>query len=581
MRSNLYFINKKVSINILFLIPFTILLFIFTFTSSKNVYSRDWRENHYGAFLSSQIARANMDIENSAYFSKMVFDKNEDSPALAIMAIEALASNGQIGDAIKITNNMKNIDSIALALYLKSIHHLNEGNYEALKLSLTKVSPNGIDSYIIPILQAWASAGLRNHEESIRHLNNQADKGILSPIYDYHLALINDWVGEYTSAKQKYEDAITRSNTPNAKLFISASSFFERRQLYELRDLVDKKFEKTMPDSSELLIFETKKNKFNPSRPLVTNIREGIAETFLNTSEILYNEGLVTQALIYSQIAFFLNRDLDNAKLILGNIFKANQNYDRAIKYYKSIKDDSYLSIKSKIAIAKCLSEMQKSHEAISSLEYSGDQYKDNYNYLKTIAEIYYDIKDFKNSTQYYEKIFSKIPKMEERHWPLLYASGIALERDNRWEQAEEKFKQALAFSPDQPLILNYLAYSWIDQGRKLDLAMTMIKKALEGRPNDGYIVDSLGWAYYQVGEYHSAVENLEKAVELVSGDAIIIDHLGDALFYSGRKIEAKFQWKRALEFDPQEDLILQLNNKIKGLSIPKPGVKAPSSKNM
>ena len=581
MRSNLYFISKKVSINILFLIPFTILLFIFIFTSSKNVYSRDWRENHYGAFLSSQIARANMDIENSAYFSKMVFDKNEDSPALAIMAIEALASNGQIGDAIKITNNMKNIDSIALALYLKSIHHLNEGNYEALKLSLTKVSPNGIDSYIIPILQAWASAGLRNHEESLRHLNNQADKGILSPIYDYHLALINDWVGEYTSAKQKYEDAITRSNTPNAKLFISASSFFERRQLYKLRDLVDKKFEKTMPDSSELLIFETKKNKFNPSKPLVTNIREGIAETFLNTSEILYNEGLVTQALIYSQIAFFLNRDLDNAKLILGNIFKANQNYDRAIKYYKSIKDDSYLSIKSKIAIAKCLSEMQKSHEAISSLEYSGDQYKGNYNYLKTIAEIYYDIKDFKNSTQYYEKIFSKIPKMEERHWPLLYANGIALERDNRWEQAEEKFKQALAFSPDQPLILNYLAYSWIDQGRKLDLAMTMIKKALEDRPNDGYIVDSLGWAYYQVGEYHSAVENLEKAVELVSGDAIIIDHLGDALFYSGRKIEARFQWKRALEFDPQEDLILQLNNKIKGLSIPKPGVKAPSSKNM
>ena len=344
---------------------------------------------------------------------------------------------------------------------------------------------------------------------------------------------------------------------------------------------MNKKFENTMPDSSELLIFETKNNKFNPSKPLVTNIREGIAETFLNTSEILYNEGLVTQAIIYSQIAFFLNRDLDNAKLILGNIFKANKNYERAIKYYKSIEDDSYLRIKSKIATAKCLSEMQKSHEAISSLEYSGDQYKDNYNYLKTIAEIYYDIKDFDNSIQYYEKIFSKIPKMEERHWPLLYANGIALERGNRWEQAEEKFKQALVFSPDQPLVLNYLAYTWIDQGRKLDLAMTMIKKALEGRPNDGYIVDSLGWSYYQVGEYHSAVENLERAVELVSGDAIIIDHLGDALFYSGREIEAKFQWKRALEFDPQEDLILQLNNKIKGLIIPKPGVKAPSSKNM
>mgnify|MGYP000338989709 CR=1 FL=1 len=148
-------------------------------------------------------------------------------------------------------------------------------------------------------------------------------------------------------------------------------------------------------------------------------------------------------------------------------------------------------------------------------------------------------------------------------------------------EKAEEKFKQALDFSPDHPLVLNYLGYTWLDQGKKIDLAMIMIKKAVEQRPNDGYIVDSLGWAYYQIGDYSNAVENLEKAVELIPGDSIITDHLGDALFHVGRKIEAKFQWQRALEFSPPEDLIIKINNKIKGLETPKPGVKAPSSKNM
>ena len=134
----------------------------------------------------------------------------------------------------------------------------------------------------------------------------------------------------------------------------------------------------------------------------------------------------------------------------------------------------------------------------------------------------------------------------------------------------------ALKFVPDNPQVLNYLGYSWIDKGININEAMEMITKAAEKRPDDGYIIDSLGWAFYQTGEYELAVINLEKAVELVS-DSIIIDHLGDALFYSGRKLEAIFQWKRALEFDPTNEMISIIKKKINGKLIPKAGINAAS----
>ena len=134
----------------------------------------------------------------------------------------------------------------------------------------------------------------------------------------------------------------------------------------------------------------------------------------------------------------------------------------------------------------------------------------------------------------------------------------------------------ALKFVPDNPQVLNYLGYSWIDQGININQALDMIVKAAEQRPDDGYIVDSLGWAFYQIGQYEDAVINLEKAVELES-DPIIIDHLGDALYYSGRKLEAVFQWKRALEFDPPEEIINSIKNKIEGNKLPKAGINAIS----
>ena len=242
----------------------------------------------------------------------------------------------------------------------------------------------------------------------------------------------------------------------------------------------------------------------------------------------------------------------------------------------KNVKDNSSIFYDAKITYAEIIYDIEGTEKSFAILNKLHKLHPENINLSRSIAELFYKSENFDKSIEYYDLIFSKIEKIEFKHWPLFYSSGIALERGKKWERAEKQFLMALKFVPDNPQVLNYLGYSWIDQGININAAMEMIVKAAEQRPSDGYIIDSLGWAFYQIGQYEEAVIKLEKAVELTS-DSIIIDHLGDALFYSGRKIEAVFQWKRALEFEPSEEMTNKIKEKIEGTIIPKAGINAAS----
>jgi Flp pilus assembly protein TadD len=149
-------------------------------------------------------------------------------------------------------------------------------------------------------------------------------------------------------------------------------------------------------------------------------------------------------------------------------------------------------------------------------------------------------------------------------HWPLYYDRGIALERSRQWEKAEADFLQALRFAPDQPHVLNYLGYSWAEQNRNLEQAKVMIEKAVQQRPNDGAMIDSLGWVAMRMGNIPEAVRLLERAVELEPGDATINGHLGDAYWEAGRRLEAIYQWRRALNLKPDADEKERIENRLR-----------------
>ena len=548
-------------------------LLIFIFIQNQS-FAADWRPNQVGSFLSSKFARSITDIDKAAYYAQYSYSQNTAASGLAIIALEALLANGQIKEAIPIGIKISNeVPEITLAQYLKVLDSLDSNNFNKTLELLLKVSPNGIDTYILPILQTWAAAGSNQQIGGLKIIKDQAERGILEPMYDYHSALINEFIGNSEAAKINYSNIIKKSNNANAQVYLSAAEFFKRNNNQGLLDKTIAKLERLKPYSNELFLL--KNSNVSPSKK-INNVKDGIAEIFLNSAEILFNEGLDRQALIYGQIALYLSPNLDSASYLLGKIFRSINNNERAVKYLKNVKDNSSIFYDAKITYAEIIYDIEGTEKSFAILNKLHKLHPENINLSRSIAELFYKSENFDKSIEYYDLIFSKIEKIEFKHWPLFYSSGIALERGKKWERAEKQFLMALKFVPDNPQVLNYLGYSWIDQGININAAMEMIVKAAEQRPSDGYIIDSLGWAFYQIGQYEEAVIKLEKAVELTS-DSIIIDHLGDALFYSGRKIEAVFQWKRALEFEPSEEMTNKIKEKIEGTIIPKAGINAAS----
>ena len=548
-------------------------LLIFIFIQNQS-FAADWRPNQVGSFLSSKFARSITDIDKAAYYAQYSYSQNTAASGLGIIALEALLANGQIKEAIPIGIKISNeVPEITLAQYLKVLDSLDSNNFNKTLELLRKVSPNGIDTYILPILQTWAAAGSNQQTGGLQIIKDQAERGVLEPIYDYHSALINEFIGNSEAAKINYSNIIKKSNNASAQVYLSAAEFFKRNNNQELLDKTIAKLERLKPYSNELFLL--KNSNVSPSKK-INNVKDGIAEIFLNSAEILFNEGLDRQALIYGQIALYLSPNLDSASYLLGKIFRSINNNERAVKYLKNVKDNSSIFYDAKITYAEIIYDIEGTEKSFAILNKLHKLHPENINLSRSIAELFYKSENFDKSIEYYDLIFSKIEKIEFKHWPLFYSSGIALERGKKWERAEKQFLMALKFVPDNPQVLNYLGYSWIDQGININAAMEMIVKAAEQRPSDGYIIDSLGWAFYQIGQYEEAVIKLEKAVELTS-DSIIIDHLGDALFYSGRKIEAVFQWKRALEFEPSEEMTNKIKEKIEGTIIPKAGINAAS----
>ena len=197
-------------------------------------------------------------------------------------------------------------------------------------------------------------------------------------------------------------------------------------------------------------------------------------------------------------------------------------------------------------------------------------------------GHIYRQKEDYESALILYNKVVKKLGgTVPEEYWYLLYARGMANEREGHWDDAVADLTAALEYRPNHPFILNYLGYGWADKGDKLDKSLEIIKKAASLQPRDGYIIDSLGWVYYRMGDYESAVNYLEKAVEYLPYDSTINDHLGDAYWQYGRKLEAKFQWERAFNYAEETETTLKekIQAKLDGRAVPDTHAKKVSQK--
>ena len=236
-----------------------------------------------------------------------------------------------------------------------------------------------------------------------------------------------------------------------------------------------------------------------------------------------------------------------------------------AIGVYQRVPADSPLKRNAQIQLATNLDAVDRSDEAIKILKDVIEQDPKDLEAIMALGNVERGRKKFADCATTYSKGIDVIAEAKDKpNWVYYYFRGICEERSKNWDKAEVDMKKALEIQPEQPHVLNYLGYSWIDRGTNLDEAMKMIKRAVDQRPDDGYIVDSLGWAYYRIGNYEEAVKTLERAINLKPEDPTVNDHLGDAYWRVGRTLEAKFQWAHARDLKPEPDDLPKIEAKIK-----------------
>ena len=301
---------------------------------------------------------------------------------------------------------------------------------------------------------------------------------------------------------------------------------------------------------------------------MVDTPQAGAAEVLYGLGAALGRRGGEDLGLIYLQLALYLVPSHPLALLSLGDLYEAMKKPELANKTYERVPLNSPLQRNAQIQLALNLDTLEKTDEAKASLEKLIVANPGDLEAIMALGNVQRGRKQFAECADVYTKGVDTITKAEKSNWVIYYFRGICLERAKQWTKAEADLKKSLELFPEQPLVLNYLGYSWIDQGVNLDDGMRMIKRAVEQRADDGYIVDSLGWAYYRLGNMEEAVKQLERAVELKPEDPTINDHLGDAYWRVGRTLEAKFQWAHARDLKPDAEDLPKIEEKLaKGLA--------------
>jgi tetratricopeptide (TPR) repeat protein len=505
-----------------------------------------------GNYLSNQFAQYRQDwSQANSYLDKVIsYDpKNlELQQRSMILSMQAGDSSRSIGLARKV---LKEDEKNVLALLFIGMDDIKRQDYNSALKTLQKMPSNGIADFIKPILIAWANApdGKVDDETLVN----------TSALHAYHALLIADHLGKVKDPERYFLNILGTGGVDGHTLEMVADAFSRQGATEYATKIYDSLIKQSqMSNVLSTQINELTDKRDNPQLAQSTRIMtpaEGAAEAFFNMARILYQDKSDESALVFARLSQYLAPADEDTKLLMARILMRNDHVDEAIKIYQSIKSESTTFLEAQRSAAELMEEEGRLEESIAYLESIYADHKD-VNALIQIGDTYRRAEKFDLAIKAYDRAANAIPgDLTADHWNLFYARGMSYERAGNFKKAEADLMKAMEYKPEHPYLLNYLGYSWADQGKNLEKALELIIKAAALRPDDGYITDSLGWVYYQMGDYNNAVTELERAIELVPYDSTINDHLGDAYWKVGRKHEARFQWQRALNHDVEEKL--------------------------
>src|SRR6195256_4195597 len=517
-----------------------------------------------GSYLAARHASVERDAASAATFYRSALRTDPKNNELLDRAFISSLAAGDIDEAVKLADRILTTDkSNRVARLVVGVRDLKLKKYAAAQLNINQSIRGPITDLVATLLSGWAAYGAGDSKTAIANIDKLTGPEWYPIFKDLHTGMMLELAAKEKDAgarlerAYKLDDSALRVMDAYARWLSRNKDAAAAGAIYEA---VNKKLARH-PRVQEG-IRETKAGKKLP--PLVDSPQTGAAEALYGIGASLTRRGGEDLALVYLQLALYLAPNHSLALLSLADLYESVKKPQMAIKVYERVSASSPLKRNAQIQQATDLDSADRSDEAIKILKDVTAQDSRDLEALMALGNVERGRKKFADCTETYTRGIDALPSAGDKgNWVYHYFRGICEERSKQWSKAEADMRKALELQPEQPHVLNYLGYSWIDQGINLDDGMKMIKRAVEQRPDDGYIVDSLGWAYYRIGNFEDAVKNLERAIDLKPEDPTINDHLGDAYWRIGRTLEAKFQWAHARDLKPEAEELPKIEAKI------------------
>ena len=531
-------------------------------------------DNPAGNYLSALIAGADHDTTAAATFFREALRFDPKNPQLIERAFVAALSNGNMLDAFTLADRLvardPNNGLAHLALGVKQMH---AHNWSSARAQFAKGGPAQSRDITATLLTAWSWTGAGDEKKALESCDRLRDDNF-AVFRDFHAGLIAGMMSDKAEAGRRLASAY--AGDKNTLRLVDAYG----RHLSQKSDKdgalkVYADFDNILPNHPIInaAVAELKAGK--TLEPLVKTADQGGAEVLYGLGSAGGRQGDEIAAMVYLRLSLYLAPKNALTQITLADIYDRLHQNEQAIAVYEGVPEGSVLRTTADIQIAQLLDNLGKKQDSAEYLRHIVADHPDDEDALLALGNAQRGDKKYAEAVDTYTKALAASKKPDKVDWPIYYFRGISFEREQKWDKAVADFRKALELFPDQPLVLNYLGYSWVDRGDNLDEAFKMLHKAVELRPSDGYIVDSLGWAYFKLGKFDEAVKELERAIDLKPGDPTINDHLGDAYWRVGRKLDAHFQWNHARDLGPEpEDKAKILEKIAHGL----PDAKAPEA---
>ncbi|HEY1935713.1 MAG TPA: tetratricopeptide repeat protein [Acetobacteraceae bacterium] len=513
------------------------------------------------AFLVGHVAelQSNPNVAATAFLKALAARPND--PEIKQQAFIAALLDGR-PEAVQLARQLPNNQVARLVLVNQDVR---SGNWQAAETGLQDIPRQGLTQLLQPLMLAWTLAGAGQTDAALATLQPFIDGQRFRGTFALHAGMIADVADRPADAAKFYAIANAEMPDLNLRLAQILASWQTRSGHAAAAERTLGEFAEGAPD---MVIALPRLLAASRDRP-VTGPSDGIAEAYLALAAALRGEDSDDLATIMLRLALNLRPDFTAARVVGAEILMDQQHNAEALHMLAAVSDSDPLSPVVRMRRAQLTAQLGHPGDALHDLDRIAAQYPDSALPAVEQGDILSDWHRYVDAIAAYSRAIDRMMPVRRADWAVFYQRGVDYDHMQRWPQAEADFRQALTLVPNQPSVLNYLGYTWANKDEHLAEARQMIQKAAAGRPDDGAIIDSLGWVMLRQGEVSQAVTTLQRAVELDPEDSTLNAHLGDAYAAAGRKLEAQYQWRRALTLNPTADDATKLEAK---LQLPKGG---------